>query len=686
MGESPHPTPDTRTVPRVARVTGAAVLVFAVLVGVGWVVDVRTLTALGASDVTVKLNTAVGLGAVAGYLLVPRSRLGPALAMAAAAIGVLTLVQPVMGVELGLDELVVRDPDPGTAPPGRMALATAAGLAGLGVAQLFLWAGRARVAQALLTVPGALATLALLGRGFDVEALYGIGPYARMAESTAISLTALVIGTAACVPGGLIPWLLLDRGLGAGLARRLLPVVLFVIPAIAFLTLQGAGARLWDERFAHALMAGAIGLVFVTVTLVVAHQLDGVDAQRATVLQELADLNESLREGRDAEWRRAEALTRDLEEQQQQFRRAISKVDDLVWTVEVTPDGPEPVELVFASPNATGVFGGDIPDGPRSVDMLLRLLHPDDLVTTKEFLDAVTDGRPAEAEVRVRGLDGNERWLWVRGAPRRVGTHLFCDGIATNVTERQELAQQREEMLRREQEQVRSLRELNRMREEFLAVAGHELRSPLTSVLGFAELLLEDETMTGEQRRHAKVIVERTHQLTELVGDMFDLTRLESGLVQLELRPTDVAAVVADAVEAHRPSAAEAGVTITPSLEPATVDLDPVRFRQMMDNLLANAVRYSRTPGEVHVDLRTVGPAVVLTVADDGIGIPDGEHERVFDRLYRATNATRQGIRGTGLGLALTKAIVEAHHGTISVRPNDPQGSVFEVWLPLTAA
>ena len=430
-------------------------------------------------------------------------------------------------------------------------------------------------------------------------------------------------------------------------------------------------------------MAAAIGTVFIVAILVAARQLDGVETERAAVMSELAALNRSLQEGRDAEWRRAEALSRDLEEQQQQFRRAISKVDDLVWTVEVTPDGPDPLELVFASPNATGVFGGQLPDGARSVSALLQLVHPEDQPVGEQFLKAVAAGEHAEGEVRVRGLDGAERWLWVRGAPRRDGTRLFCDGIATNITERQELDLQREETLRLEQEQVRVLRELNRMRDEFLAVAGHELRSPLTSVLGFAELLHADDSLTPEQRRRAQVIVERTHQLSELVGDMFDLTRLESGMARLELRPTDLTQVVADAVAAHRPAAAEAGVELSAGLDPVVADLDPVRFRQVLDNLLSNAVRYSRDRGQVHVDCRSDGSSALVTVSDDGIGIPEAEVGRVFDRLYRASNATREGIRGTGLGLALTKAIVEAHHGTISARDNDGQGTVLEVRLPL---
>ena len=165
---------------------------------------------------------------------------------------------------------------------------------------------------------------------------------------------------------------------------------------------------------------------------------------------------------------------------------------------------------------------------------------------------------------------------------------------------------------------------------------------------------------------------------------MFDLTRLESGMAQLELSPTDLAAVVSDAVEAYRPAAFEAGVEISAVLEPVTVDLDPVRFRQVMDNLLSNAVRYSRDRGTVHLECRTDGPTAVLTVADDGIGIPEAEVERVFDRLFRASNATREGIRGTGLGLALTRAIVEAHHGNVTARANDGHGTVFEVRLPLT--
>ena len=500
-------TPDLGGLPSAARVAGVTVLAVVAAVLAGWFLDVAWLRELGPSAATTKVNAALGLGALAAFLLWPGSRWTWVASALAVVIGVLTLVQTSVGVDLGIDQLLVRDTDPGSKLPGRMSVATATSLVALGAAQLLLRADRARVAQGLLLVPGSLAVLALLGWGFRVEDLYAIGPHSTMAEQSAATLGVLVLATAALVPGGLVPWVVLSRRLGAGLARRMLPVVVLVIPMIGFIALEGENADLWSDRFGHALMAGVVGAVFAVAILTAARQLDVIDAGRATALTELAELNQSLREGRDAEWRRAEALALDLEEQQQQFRRAISKVDDLVWTVQITPEEQDPVRLVFASPNATGVFGGQIPDRPRSVGTLLRLIHPDDRAVTEEFLKRIVAGEHAEGEVRIRGFDGVDRWLWVRGAPRRIGPHLFCDGIATNITERQELAHQREEMLHLEQEQVRALRDLNRMRDEFLAMAGHELRSPLTSVLGFAELLLMDESLTSAQRSLAGVIV-----------------------------------------------------------------------------------------------------------------------------------------------------------------------------------
>ena len=229
------------------------------------------------------------------------------------------------------------------------------------------------------------------------------------------------------------------------------------------------------------------------------------------------------------------------------------------------------------------------------------------------------------------------------------------------------------------------LRELDRLKDEFIGMFSHELRTPLASILGYVEILMEDGLSAPDADHCVEVIDRNAKRLLRLAGDLQLLAQINSGQMPMEFRSADLADIAAAAVEKLRPEAErkriDLALSVTTDISPLAVD--PTRIAQLLGNLLSNAVKFTPDGGKVEVRLGTEGDQAVLEVADSGIGIPAADRERIFDRFFRTALATQQAIQGTGLGLAITKAIVEAHNGTIAVDSDEGRGSTFTVRLPL---
>jgi signal transduction histidine kinase len=229
---------------------------------------------------------------------------------------------------------------------------------------------------------------------------------------------------------------------------------------------------------------------------------------------------------------------------------------------------------------------------------------------------------------------------------------------------------------------VAALEELNRLKSEFISIASHELRTPMTTIMGFSELLLEHDTPPETRQRWIAFINKESCQLSALIDDMLDVSRIETGRVVLRPRPVDLPAAV-DEVLAQLAASAPSH-TLSTDLAPAAGNLiaDPEKLRQILTNLVSNAIKYSPNGGRVGVTARLDGDRVNLAVSDEGVGIPPGYRERIFDRFQRVESAETRGIRGTGLGLYIVRHLVELHGGTIEVESEPGQGSTFRVSLP----
>jgi PAS domain S-box-containing protein len=252
-----------------------------------------------------------------------------------------------------------------------------------------------------------------------------------------------------------------------------------------------------------------------------------------------------------------------------------------------------------------------------------------------------------------------------------------------DITERRRLADQRERLLEQEQQQVRQLRELDRMKDDLVAVVSHELRNPIGVIRGYAELLTADPNLSDNLRRDLAIIDRTSDRLGHLVDDLLELAGLDSGQNRIDAEPLEPARLIHDAVRTHQAAAATRQVELTCDIGPLPViNGEARRLQQVLDNLLSNALKYTLPGGTVTVAAQTMDGELFLTVTDTGIGIPAEQYPQLFDRFFRASSATELGIKGTGLGLAVTKAIVEAHHGTISAHPGPDGGTRFTVTLP----
>ncbi|GIH76730.1 ATP-binding protein [Planobispora longispora] len=393
--------------------------------------------------------------------------------------------------------------------------------------------------------------------------------------------------------------------------------------------------------------------------------------------------------GRYVERRRAEELALALAASRRQFDRVVSHITDNVWTAEVLDAGT--TRSVYQSQNAAPILGRPLPPQEDLAQVMAERVHPEDRAAYAAFVRELCAGEhPVEIECRILGLDERTRWVWIRAIPRHEGDRLFVDGISTDITERHQLADQRERLLDQQQRQVRQLQELDRMKDELMALVTHELRNPIGAIRGYAEMLTDDPELSHAQRAFVEVIDRKSAHLQRLVDDLLDLARLQAGYIAIEARECDLARLVRQAVEDHRPAALAKRLTLAADLPGhLPVHADALRLRQVLDNLLSNAVKYTPDGGIVTVAAGPAAaadagnPSVVLTVADTGIGIPAEQYGRLFERFFRASTAREAGVKGTGLGLAITKAIVTAHGGAITAAPGEGGGTVFTVILPV---
>ncbi len=316
---------------------------------------------------------------------------------------------------------------------------------------------------------------------------------------------------------------------------------------------------------------------------------------------------------------------------------------------------------------------------PPSAEERLAMVHEDDREASRRFNDTNSaDDRARNHEFRVVLPDGRVRWLASRSVPvrdeqgrlqRRIGVNWDVTDSRTAEAVRQE----RELALRESQG-----------KSKFLSRMSHELRTPLNAVLGFTQLLLADETgaesaVAGRRRRLEHIRAAGQH-LLELINDVLDLSSLEGGEVRIALQPVALAPLAAETLQLLDPQLHQRGVQVDIGELDAVPLADATRLRQILLNLISNAIKYNREGGRVVVDAVRRGEHVLLRVADTGRGMTDLQMRHLFEPFNRL-GLEHEGIQGTGIGLAIVKALVERMGGSVHVDSTQGVGSTFELRL-----
>ena len=228
------------------------------------------------------------------------------------------------------------------------------------------------------------------------------------------------------------------------------------------------------------------------------------------------------------------------------------------------------------------------------------------------------------------------------------------------------------------------LKQLDRLKSEFVYSVSHDLRSPLTAILGYVDLLERVGPLNSQQREFVSRVQHSVQSITNLVNDLLDLGRIEAGF-DLQKQVVPVEAMIRDTMDTWEPQMKDRKQEFRldlPSGDLPSLHGNPIRLRQMLDNLLGNAVKYTPEGGHIQIQAEQQADQIILRVSDTGPGIPPADQPHIFEKFYRASNVPK-GVGGSGLGLAIVKSIVDSHQGRIWVDSVVGKGSTFTVVLPL---
>ncbi len=363
------------------------------------------------------------------------------------------------------------------------------------------------------------------------------------------------------------------------------------------------------------------------------------------------------------------ALQDTLRESEARLRSVTEAIPQLVWTA--CPGG-----AVNYCNRRWLTLTGLTADEVRGSGWLAAL-HPDDRpAATDRWQTCAADGSEYEHEYRIRRADGVYRWFLARATPVRdsAGRIERWYGTCTDIEDRK----------RAEAE----LQQQDRLKDEFLATLAHELRNPLAPIRNAIEVLRLSEGSPAAQQAIG-VLDRQTRQLTRLVDDLLDVSRVSSGKLELRRSRVELAAVVVAAVEASRPlvEARRHALSVDLPPDPVWLDADAARLAQVFSNLLNNAAKYTDAGGQIRVTAADSPGAVEVTVADTGVGLDADLLPNVFDPFVQADRSLSKSGGGLGLGLTLVRKLVEMHGGTVAAHSDGPgRGSRFTVRLPTADA
>lgn len=643
-----EPTPIAR---RVALAAGATVALLGLLVlGIEW-----RLTDLIPGAVSMKSNTALALALEGSALMCLTSirfgwrSLGQWLGIAGALIGVATGFEHLTAIDLGIDQLLAADLP--TVPfPGRMAPVTAACVTAMGLSIYALRLPSAALSHGPALAVGITSFVVLIGYVYGTAALYSYGVYGSIAMHTAVAFIVLSVGVIAARDHDGITGMLRSPGPGGELARRFLPVAIFLPAALGWARLIGQEIGLYDTPLGVAIFAVTLTVILLTVTIRSAAWIDRADLQRQRVL-------------RDLDSARRDALEREIT-----LAAVVDSSDDAIIGSSLTG------VIRTWNGGAERLYGYR---ADEAIGQPLRILTPPDLYNELEGIVAtLIAGHSVRNVQTVRITKSGELVdVSVSASPIRSATGMIVglSAIARDIREQRQ-------MLRTLESQRAELQRSNDELMQFAYVASHDLQEPLRMVSSYTELLASRYKDELDERagKYIAYISEGATRMQRLIRELLNYARVGSRAKPMATVNLDevLRSVLIDLKTRIEAANAEIVVSSLP-----TVRGDDIQLGQVLQNLISNAIKF-RADRRPHVTVSAArdGDMWRVSVVDNGIGMDMKFHDRVFE-IFRRLNE-RDAYEGTGVGLAIVKRIVERHGGRVWFESTPGNGTRFHFTVP----